>query len=106
MPLSEGALIEDIVAGLHDSIASRVARMALKLRIEPDVVLTGGVAKNSGVDSLEEHLRRKVLVPDEPLLSGALGAALMGRDAVMQALAKNKSIRRGVRRLEEATFFS
>ena len=105
--LSEGASIENIVAGLHDSIAGRVARMARKLKIEPDVVFTGGVAKNSGVvHSLEEHLGRKVLVPDEPLLSGALGAALMGRDTVIRAIARNEPIRRGARRLEEATFFN
>ena len=105
--LSEGASIENIVAGLHDSIAGRVARMARKLKIEPDVVFTGGVAKNSGVlHSLEEHLGRKVLVPDEPLLSGALGAALMGRDMVIRAIARNEPIQRGARRLEEATFFN
>ncbi len=105
--LSEGALIENIVAGLHDSIAVRVARMARKLKVEPDVVFTGGVAKNSGVvRSLEQHLGRKVLVPDEPLLTGALGAALMGRDMVLRALAKNEPVRRGNRRLEAATFFS
>jgi hypothetical protein len=66
-------------------------RMARRLKIESDVVFTGGVAKSSG---LEEYLGRKVLVPDEPLLSGALGAALMGRDIVIRAMAKNDPIRR------------
>lgn len=105
--LSEGAAVESIVAGLHESIAARVAKMTRKLKIEPDVVFTGGVAKNSGVvRSLEEHLGVKLLVPDDPLLTGALGAALMGRDAVMRAMAKNEPIRRGARRLEAASFFS
>ncbi len=105
--LSEGAAIGSIVAGIHDSIASRVARMTRKLRIEPDVVFTGGVAKNpSVVRSLAEHLGVKLLVPDEPLLSGAIGAALMGRDFVTRSMAKNEPIRRGSRRLEAATFFS
>ena len=105
--LSEGAPIEDIIAGLHDSIASRVSRMARRLKIEPDVVFTGGVAKNSGVvRAMEENLGCKVLVPDDPLLSGALGAALMGRDIVIQAQSKGEQGQRGARRLEEATFFS
>ena len=105
--LAEGASAESIVAGLHDSIAIRVARMTRKLKIEPDVVFTGGVAKNSGVvRSLEEHLGVKLFVPDDPLLTGALGAALMGRDAVMRAIARDEPIKRGPRRLEAASFFS
>ena len=47
--LSDGVPLEDVVAGLHDAIASRVARMARRLKVEPDVVFTGGVAKNVGV---------------------------------------------------------
>ena len=105
--LSEGAPIEDIVASLHDSIASRVARMARKLTVESDVVFTGGVAKNPGVvRSLEESLGSKLLVPDEPLLTGALGAALVGRDLVRKSLAGTEPLARGARRLDKATFFS
>ena len=105
--LTEGAAVENIVAGIHDSIAGRVARMSRRLRIEPDVAFTGGVAKNSGVvRSLEEKLGLKLLVPNEPLLSGALGAALMGRDLVTRSIAKNEPVQRGPRRMEAATFFS
>ena len=104
--LSEGVPLEDIVAGLHDAIASRVARMVKRLKIEPDVVFTGGVAKNIGVvRALEENLGCEVLVPEEPLLSGAIGAALLGKELVLKALAKGEPIQRGERRLEEATFF-
>ncbi len=104
--LSEGAPLPDIIAGLHESIASRVGRMARRLKVEPDLVFTGGVAKNTGVVSaLEEQMGLKILVPDEPLLSGALGAALLGRDITLQALAKNEPVVRGPRRLESATFF-
>ena len=105
--LSEGIPIENIIAGLHDSIASRVAKMARKLRIEPDVVFTGGVAKNRGVvKAIGENLGCPILVPDEPLISGALGAALLARDYTRQALAKNEPIKRGERRLESTTFFN
>jgi len=104
--ISEGLPLEDILAGVHDAIASRVARMVRRLKIEPDVVFTGGVAKNIGViKALEKNLGCEVFVPEEPLLSGAKGAALLGKELTLKALAKGEPIQRGERRLEEATFF-
>jgi len=104
--LSAGVALEDVVAGLHDAIASRVARMVRRLKVELDVVFTGGVAKNIGVvKALEEHLGCAVLVPEEPLLSGAIGAALIGKERVMQALDRGEVLPTRERRLEEATFF-
>ena len=104
--LSEGVGLEDIVAGLHDAIASRVAGMVRKLKIEPDVILTGGVAKNIGVvKAMEENLGQKVSVPEEPLLTGAIGAAMLGREFVSKALAKGESVPIKERRLDEVTFF-
>jgi len=104
--ISEGIPLEDIVAGLHDAIASRVAGMVRRLKIEPDVVFTGGVAKNIGVvKALEEKLGCEVFVPEEPLLSGATGAALLGKEITLKALATGEPIQRGERRLDEATFF-
>jgi len=105
--LSEGTPLEDIVAGLHDAIAGRVVRMVKRLKIEPDVVLTGGVAKNIGVvKAVEENIGCEVLVPEDPLLSGALGAAILGKETVLKALAKGEPIPKKERRLEEATFFT
>ncbi len=104
--LSDGVPLEDIVAGLHSAIASRVASMVRRLKVEPDVVFTGGVAKNIGVvKALEENLGCQVLIPEEPLLSGAIGAALLGKELTLKALAEGEPIQRGKRRLEEATFF-
>jgi (R)-2-hydroxyacyl-CoA dehydratese activating ATPase len=105
--LSQGLPLEDIVAGIHDAIASRVARMVNRLKIEPDVVFTGGVAKNIGVvKALEANLGCKVLVPKEPLLSGALGAALLAKEILLQALAEGKTVPKTERHLSEASFFS
>ncbi|MFC2038776.1 acyl-CoA dehydratase activase [Chloroflexota bacterium] len=105
--LSDGENLEDIVAGLHDAIASRVGSMVRKLKVEPDVVFTGGVARNSGVaGALEKNLGCPILIPDEPLLSGAMGAALLGREKVIKALAAGEPVKRGEHRLGEATFFS
>lgn len=105
--LSNNVPLEDIVAGLHYAVAGKVAKMVKKLKIEPDVVFTGGVAKNIGVvKALEENLGCKVLVPQEPLLSGALGAAIIGQEIVLQALASGKPVQRGERRLEDARLFT
>ena len=104
--LSAGVPLEDVVAGLHDAIASRTARMVRRLKVEPDVVFTGGVAKNIGVvRAMEENLGCPVLVPEEPLLSGALGAALLGKELALKALAGGETIQTGKRRLDKATFF-
>lgn len=105
--LSEGAAVEDIVAGLHEAIASRVGRMVQRLKVEPDVVFTGGVAKNIGVvKALENNLKCKVLVPEQPLLSGAIGAAIIGKELEMKAIAEGKPLPKTARKLEEATFYT
>jgi predicted CoA-substrate-specific enzyme activase len=104
--LSEGVPLEDIVAGIHDAIASRVARMVARLNSGSDVLFTGGVAKNIGVvKALEENLGCEVFVPEEPLLSGAIGAALLGKEIVLKARVRGEPVPRGKRRLDEVTFF-
>jgi activator of 2-hydroxyglutaryl-CoA dehydratase len=81
--------------------------MVQKLKVEPDIVFTGGVAKNAGVvRALEENLGYKVFVPEEPLLTGAAGAALLAKDMTMKAIAEGKPVNTGKRQLGEATFFS
>jgi len=104
--ISEGAAIEDIIAGLHESIAGRVVRMIKRLKIEPDVVITGGVAKNSGViKALREHIGYEIFVPENPLLSGAFGAALLGREIYNKETSEKRDIRRGISLKEGVTFF-
>jgi len=104
--LSEGDRLEDILAGLHDALASRTAALARRLKVEPDVVLTGGVAKNVGiVKAMKDNLGCELLVPEDPLITGAMGAAILAREYRMEAERKGESISRRPRRLEEATFF-
>ncbi len=104
--ISEGSLLEDILAGIHDAIARRAVGMLKRLRIEPDVVFTGGVARNIGVvKAVRENLGGEVFVPEEPLISVALGAAILGKEITLQALARGELIERKERRLTEATFF-
>jgi len=104
--IADGVPIEDILAGLHEAIASRVFHMAEKMKIEKDVAMTGGVAKNVGmVKALEDLLGFPVLIAREPLLTGAIGAAILGKELVIKALEKGEAIEKGARLLEAASFF-
>ena len=105
--LSRGEKLENIIAGLHDALASRVAALARRLGIEPDLVLTGGVAKNIGmVKAMKESLNCEILVPEEPLVTGALGAAILANEIYVKAAAAGEALPTKSRRLEKATFFS
>jgi len=105
--LSRGEKLENIIAGLHDALASRVAALARRLGIEPDLVLTGGVAKNIGmVKAMKESLSCEILVPEEPLITGALGAAILANEIYVTAAAAGEALPTKSRRLEKATFFS
>ena len=81
--IREGKDRRDVLAGLHNAIASRVYNLLRGVGIEPDLVITGGIGKNIGVvRKIEERVGLKVLLPEEPQIVGALGAALFARDSV------------------------
>lgn len=77
-----GVSIQDIAAGIHDSIARRILGMVNRIGIYQDVVLTGGCAQNRAlIKSLEKHLGVIIVETSEnPQITGALGAALYARD--------------------------
>jgi activator of 2-hydroxyglutaryl-CoA dehydratase len=76
--------------------------MINRLRVEEEVIVTGGGAKNKGLlKALSEQLGHEVLVPDEPLITGALGAALMGKEIVKQARQNHTLLKTKERILEE-----
>ncbi len=68
---------EDIVAGVEQAIASRLASMAGRALEEP-AVFTGGVAMVSGMDgALNRALGCTVRIAPDPRFTGALGAAIL-----------------------------
>ena len=76
--LSQGVACENIVAGVHQSVASKACALAWRAGVRPDVIMCGGVARNAGVvDAIEKELGQAVHVISNPQLSGALGAALL-----------------------------
>ena len=82
--LGKGKKIEDILLGVHQSIAARSAGLLRRVGVEDEVTFTGGVAKNSAmVATLTQRLGRQLNVSDESHYMGALGAALFARDHVL-----------------------
>jgi predicted CoA-substrate-specific enzyme activase len=78
--MSRGAPKADIVAGIHTAIAHRVAGLAGQVGLEEAVIMTGGVARNIGVvRALEKQIGLPIVLPSDPQLVGALGAALLAR---------------------------
>lgn len=78
--LATGISPEDIVAGVQNSIATRIAAMAGRL-VVPPVVFTGGVAMVPGMTrALESALGEPVRVAPCPQMTGALGAALIAAE--------------------------
>ena len=104
--LAEGVPMADLVAGIHKSIATRIVGLVNRIKIEPEVVLTGGGAKNIGlVKALETKLGMNVKIPPEPLLTGALGAAILAKEAVHEAAEKGITVITNRQPLQEAKFF-
>ncbi len=84
----KGVSRQDILWAVHDSLGARVAALVQKIKPEPDLVATGGVARNKGLlKALERHLGISVVVVQEPEMMGALGAALLAADSLGEDLA-------------------
>ena len=73
--IRNGKKIEDIVKGVFFSVIRRVMEMD---SMTENVVMTGGVVAHNPylVTMTEEMIGRKILVPEFPQLTGAIGAAL------------------------------
>jgi predicted CoA-substrate-specific enzyme activase len=71
----------EIAAAVFRSIARRITGLVGQLGLKEKAAMTGGVAKSRGmVRALEEKLGVTLMIPEEPQIIGALGAALFARD--------------------------
>ncbi len=85
--IAEGCSREAIVSGIHHAIGERLMGMAASIGVKKPIALTGGVAKNSGVvKALSKHLGNDLLIPDDPQIVGALGAAIYAKNYVKEGL--------------------
>lgn len=77
--IARGAEPDAILRGLHRSLVGRVVSMVRSVGIVPPVMLSGGVARNEAIRAMiAEAAGQNVIVPKEPQLMGAYGAALLG----------------------------
>lgn len=77
---SEGKSRENILAGIHKAMAHRIAIMGNSVGFKKDVAFTGGVAMNVGMKkALEDEIELEILIPEQPQIMGALGAAILAR---------------------------
>lgn len=83
--LSQGRRVEDIVAGIHQSIAKRVGAMVKKVGIKQAVFFDGGPAFNKGLKhALEQELEVNLHVPSDPQITTAIGAAIIAYEHLMK----------------------
>ena len=81
--LGKGKKIEDILWGVHKSIAVRSAALMRRVGTEDEVTFSGGVSRNEAmVEALEQRLGTKLNISDESHYMGALGAALFAMDHI------------------------
>ncbi len=76
--IAKGEGREDIIAGIHESVASRISSMARRMGVREPVMMTGGVARNIGVvRALERALGVSIEVSQFAQVNGAIGAAVI-----------------------------
>ncbi|MCC7362213.1 MAG: 2-hydroxyglutaryl-CoA dehydratase [Anaerolineales bacterium] len=82
--LGKGKKIEEILLGVHQSIASRSLGLMRRVGVDPEVTFTGGVTRNIGmVTALNHLLGFAVNVSEDAHYMGALGAALFAMDRIV-----------------------
>lgn len=79
--ISQGKKKEDIINAVHLSVAKRVRNLISQMHWQKPVVFTGGVANNTGMKQvISEILNTDITVPQNPFLTGALGAAIFAKE--------------------------
>ena len=76
--IGAGESAADIAAGVHVSMVSKISALSKRVGVQEPVCVTGGVALNPAfVYYLSKQLGTELWVPEDPQLTGALGAAVI-----------------------------
>lgn len=76
--VAKGEERKDIALGLHRSVVRRAASMLKRVSVKEPILFAGGVARNPCMRCLlEEAIGKDILVPEDPQMVGALGAAIL-----------------------------
>lgn len=77
----EGMAKEDILAGVHKALANKISALIDRVGLEKDCAISGGGGLDVGlIRSVGEKLGIKLLVPPQPQIVTALGAAIMAEE--------------------------
>jgi predicted CoA-substrate-specific enzyme activase len=83
--VSDGQSVENIIRGIHNSLASRAKALLARVGLEDEVTFVGGVARQNGmVKALKDTIGRQVNVSDQPDMVAALGAALLAHQRLQK----------------------
>jgi (R)-2-hydroxyacyl-CoA dehydratese activating ATPase len=78
--INEGFHKNDVARAVCDAIAGKAASLLQELKIEKDIIFIGGVARNASIAGLlRDRIGLEVIVPEEPRIVTAIGAALAAR---------------------------
>lgn len=78
--VAEGIPKEDIAAGVNQALASKISSLVKKIKLVEPCAICGGGALNTGlVNMVEQELNIQLLVPPQPQIVTALGAATIAR---------------------------
>ena len=81
--LSQEVRKEDLLAGIHRALAAQIESLVERLGVELDVAIVGGGARDIGlVQALKEIRGHDILVPQNPHMTAALGAAIIAMDSL------------------------
>jgi (R)-2-hydroxyacyl-CoA dehydratese activating ATPase len=79
--IAEGTLKEDIIAGVHQALATKISTLAERINMEPPCALIGGGALDIGlVKRIEMTMGVELEIPEEPQVVTALGAAMQAEN--------------------------
>ncbi|RLI01713.1 2-hydroxyglutaryl-CoA dehydratase [Candidatus Bathyarchaeota archaeon] len=78
--VAEGFQKEDIVAGVHKALADKIFDLINRIGLKEPCAIAGGGGCDIGfVKRLKEKLRKEILIPPQPQIIMALGAAIIGK---------------------------
>lgn len=78
--IHNGARPEDILRGIFQGISGRIYPQLLEVGINKDIVAVGGISRIQAlITALEEMAGCRIQVLDNPDITGALGAAIIGQ---------------------------
>jgi predicted CoA-substrate-specific enzyme activase len=78
--IAEGIPKEDIAAGVNQALAGKISSLVNRVKLQEPCTICGGGALNIGlIQALEKGLNIRLLVPSQPQIVTALGAAIIAR---------------------------